>query len=175
MMIRFERWDLAAPDGITPVLRLVDLDGHLTDPDHADCFDSPLAAAEAAWRLAGAPEDGSSWLDRARDAFDEDPKGRIAPSENPRVLTSRDMGAGDVQWLDANTHLTAGTGEWALVGQAIEAAGSPETRKGPRPQSPPLPRGLEGDPPLSGTQTAEWPFASLAGRGGPKPVPEPDE
>jgi hypothetical protein len=163
MSIRFVRWDLHTQGRTVPVLRLLAGDTLMTDPGGADCFDSALAAAEAAWRLGGAPPPGGSWLESAQAAFDDAPAGSLGDADTPRVVTSAAMAHERVKWLEDDDGLTPPTGEWMLRG----AAG--------REVAVPLANLLDEDSdavPLSGLKTAEWGLISRAieAAGPPRPT-----
>jgi|GEM_PF-2766773 len=168
MSIRFVRWDLVSASESKAVLRLRAGDVLMTDPGGVDCFETALAAAEAAWRLDGPPEGDGSWLELAQEAIGDEAEGILGPSDRPRIVSSQDMAHERIRWLEDHDGLTPPTGEWMLGAISGRADGAPPPGDGK------LPAALG---PLSGMHTGEW---SLIGRaveaagppkaGSPKPV-----
>ena len=157
MLLDFARWDLREPNGRTvPVLRLMADGVPVSDPGTADCFISPIVAAEAAWRVRGERASGS-WLDLAHRALDGTSAGTITRDGDPpaRVVTSGLIQGDRVNWVTLKLSL-APTGEWALM----SSAGLPLASAS---QSLPNLEAVESDRPLSGTVTDEWALVSSAG------------
>lgn len=148
MSIRFVRWDLVTNGQTTAVLRLQAGDVLMTDVGGTDCFDAVLAAAEAAWRLAGPPVGDGSWLDAAQSAMNEDAAGILSATDTPRIVTSQAMAQERIKWLEDDDGLTPSTGEWMLgnaSGRGVASLTSADYFDLP-----------EATTPLSGLRTAEW-------------------
>jgi len=148
MSIRFARWDLLANGQTTAVLRLQAGEVLMTDIGGTDCFDTVLAAAEAAWRLAGPPVGPGTWMNAAQRAMGAPPAGTLSAADTPRIITSQAMAHEKIKWLEDDDGLTPNTGEWILSNASGRGAAdltSPDYFDLP-----------EQTTPLSGLETAEW-------------------
>ncbi len=182
MGVNLHCWELEEADGRRkPVLR-VHKDGTVcTDPGREDCFSSPMAAAEAAWRMTGRQHGAvPRWLESAHAALELPPTGRILAGDfhPPRVLGSAALADGSVAWISKGTGTEPShppavrpplpspppriPAEEARteVAPTQQRAGAPATIPTPNPPPPGRP-----DEPLSGPESGEWAFADIAGGG----------
>jgi hypothetical protein len=169
--VTLQRMDLHEADGRRKPVLCVLLEGQTcTDPGSVDCFVSPMAAAEAAWRLAGRPANAvARWLETAHAALELPASGVLLASDfhPPRILGSAALADGSVRWLAG---AGGGQGPSKAPGAPPAPPSAPPAIEPRRPTSSPrAPSPWATSPPLPSGPSR--PPIEAAPRGAPDPAP----